>query len=120
MRQSFSNKTARYVRSHYGTTSATAVDILISVRHDPIMENQQYKIRRVTSRGTPSYQLGHYEMTGNAGKRRSVFKVSVHLGEHATPEEAVAAWSRDIDHLRSIGRENKAEKLSGKLDRLRG
>ncbi len=84
------------------------------------MERWNSKVRKVTSRGTPSYQLGHYEMQGEAGKRRSVFKVSVHLGEHATPKEAVAAWSRDIDHLRSIGRENKAEKLSGKLDRLRG
>jgi hypothetical protein len=48
----------------------------------------RYKVRRVVSRGTPSYQLGHYEMTGKPGARRSRFKVLVHLGEHETPEAA--------------------------------
>ena len=78
-----------------------------------------HKIRKVTSRGTPSYQLGHYEMTGSKGKRRSVFKVDVHLGEHATPEEAMEAWTKDVRRLRDIGRESKAEKLQDKLNRLR-
>ena len=83
------------------------------------MDRPEHKIRKVTSRGTPSYQLGHYEMSGEKGKRRSVFKVDVHLGEHATPEEALATWPREVDHLRQIGRESKAEKLRQKLDRLR-
>ncbi len=83
------------------------------------MERREHKIRRVTSRGTPSYQLGHYEMTGDAGKRRSVFKVIVHLGEHATPEEAVAAWSEEVGKLRGMGRHSKADKLERKLDELR-
>lgn len=82
------------------------------------MENLEYRIRKVTSRGTPSYQLGHYEMTGDTGKRRSVFKVDVHLGEHATPEDAVSAWSEEVGKLRSVGRENKADKLRAKLSRL--
>ncbi|MDP9456054.1 MAG: hypothetical protein M3Q60_09740 [Actinomycetota bacterium] len=82
------------------------------------MENPEYKIRRVTSRGTPSYQLGYYEMQGESGKRRSVFKVDVHLGEHETAESALAAWTGEIGHLRRIGRENKAEKLQGKLKKL--
>jgi hypothetical protein len=56
----------------------------------------RYKVRRVVSRGTPSYQLGHYEMTGKPGSRRSRFKVLVHLGEHATPEAALAAWREDV------------------------
>jgi hypothetical protein len=77
------------------------------------------KVRKVVSRGTPSYQLGHYEMQGEKGKRRSVFKVSVHLGEHATPEDAVAAWSEEIGKLRKLGRNNKADKLERKLDVLR-
>ncbi len=51
----------------------------------------RYKVRRVVSRGSPSYQIGHYEMTGEPGARRSVFKVLVHLGEHATPEAALKA-----------------------------
>ena len=77
------------------------------------------KVRKVVSRGTPSYQLGHYEMKGPSGNRRSVFKVDVHLGEHETVEAALSAWSDEIDHLRGIGRENKAEKLQTKLSKLR-
>jgi hypothetical protein len=57
-------------------------------------------------------------MSGDKGKRRSVFKVDVHLGEHPTAEDALAAWPQEVDHLRQIGRESKAEKLQDKLDRL--
>lgn len=71
------------------------------------------------SRGTPSYQLGHYEMQGSPGRRRSAFRVDVHLGEHASAEEALSAWPEEIRRLDEIGRENKAEKLRGKLERLR-
>ena len=71
------------------------------------------------SRGTPSYQLGHYEMQGEQGKRRSVFKVDAHLGEHATADDALHVWPREVDQLRRIGRENKADKLQHKLDKLR-
>jgi hypothetical protein len=60
------------------------------------MERRECKVRRVVSQGTPSYQNGHYEMTGEQGKRRSMFKVDVHLGEHATCEEALAAWPFEI------------------------
>ena len=83
------------------------------------MKKRQHKVRKVTSRGTPSYQLGHYEMQGPAGKRRSVFKVDAHLGEHETVEAALSAWSDEIDRLRGIGRENKAEKLEKNLAKLR-
>ncbi len=57
-------------------------------------------------------------MKGPSGKRRSVFKVDVHLGEHPAAEDALAAWPQEIDQLRQIGRESKAEKLQNKLDRL--
>jgi hypothetical protein len=73
----------------------------------------------VTSRGTPSFQLGHYEMQGKKGKCRSVFKVDVHLGEHRTPEAALASWPSKVEHLRFIGRENQAEKAEAKLSKLR-
>ena len=82
------------------------------------MERQNSKVRKVTSRGTPSYQLGHYEMQGEKGERRSVFKVDVHLGDHETAEDALAAWPDEIQHLRSVGRENQATKLEGKLTKL--
>ncbi len=83
------------------------------------MNEPAHRIRKSTSRGTPSYQLGHYEMTGEQGKRRSVFKVDVHLGEHPTADDALTAWSQEVDHLRRIGRESKADKLQDKLNRLR-
>ncbi len=57
-------------------------------------------------------------MQGPSGKRRSVFKVDVHLGEHATPEGALATWPQEVDHLLRIGRESKAEKLQRKLNTL--
>jgi hypothetical protein len=83
------------------------------------MNEPAHKIRKSTSRGTPSYQLGHYEMSGKQGKRRSAFKVDIHLGEHPIAEDALAAWPHQIDQLRQIGRESKAETLQAKLDRLR-
>ena len=71
------------------------------------------------SRGTPSYQLGHYEMIGDPGTRRSAFKVGVHLGEYASAEEALSEWPGEIRRLREIGRENAANKLEAKLGTLR-
>lgn len=83
------------------------------------MDKLRYRLRRVRTDGTTSYQLGHYEMQGEPGRRRSAFKVDVHLGEHASAEEALSAWPEEIRRLRKIGRENKADKLQSKLERLR-
>ncbi len=80
----------------------------------------RYKVRRVVSRGTPSYQLGHYEMTGKTGARRSVFKVLVHLGEHATPEAALEAWREDVERARSVGRDKTAARIEAKIRKLEG
>jgi hypothetical protein len=46
-------------------------------------------------------------------------EVLVHLGEHETPEVALAAWPSEIEHLWAIGRESQAEKLESKLAKLR-
>jgi len=80
----------------------------------------RYKVRRVVSRGTPSYQLGHYEMTGKPGARRSVFKVLVHLGEHETPEAALEAWREDVERARSVGRDKTAARIEAKIRKLEG
>jgi hypothetical protein len=80
----------------------------------------RYKVRRVVSRGSPSYQLGHYEMTGKPGSRRSVFKVLVHLGEHAKPEAALEAWREDVERARRVGREKKAARIEAKIRKLEG
>ena len=82
------------------------------------MNQPAYRIRQSISRGTPSYQLGHYEMSGEQGKRRSAFKVDVHLGEHATADEALTAWAEDVRQLQTT-RPRKADKLRAKMDRLR-
>jgi hypothetical protein len=57
-------------------------------------------------------------MSGEKGMRRSVFKVDVHLGEHQTPEQALAAWTEDIRRLQAMGRESKGERLQAKLELL--
>jgi hypothetical protein len=80
----------------------------------------RYKVRRVVSRGTPSYQLGHYQMTGKPGARRSVFRVLVHLGEHGTPEAALDAWREDVERARSVGRDKTAARIEEKIRKLEG
>jgi hypothetical protein len=80
----------------------------------------RYKVRRVVSRGSPSYQLGHYEMTGKQGARRSRFKVLVHLGEHATPEAALEAWREDVERARRVGRDKTAARIEAKIRKLEG
>jgi hypothetical protein len=50
------------------------------------------------------------------GKPRQ--KVLVHLGEYPTPEDALSAWPDAIDEHRRAGRDEQAEKLQDKLDRL--
>ena len=80
----------------------------------------RYKVRRVVSRGSPSYQLGHYEMTGKPGARRSVFKVLVHLGDHATPEAALEAWREVVERARRVGRDKTAARVEAKIRKLEG
>jgi hypothetical protein len=57
-------------------------------------------------------------MSGEQGKRRSVFKVDVHLGEHSTTGEALKAWTEDIRQLQTT-RPRKADKLRVKMEKLR-
>jgi hypothetical protein len=57
-------------------------------------------------------------MQGEPGKRRSVFKVDVHLGEHPTADEALTAWADEVERLQTT-QPRKATKLRAKMDRLR-
>ena len=43
----------------------------------------------------------------------------VHLGEHATADEALTAWADDVRQLQTT-RPRKAETLRAKMERLRG
>ena len=45
-------------------------------------------------------------------------EVLVHLGEHETPEAALAAWPEEIAEHRRTGTEEQAERLQEKLNRL--
>jgi hypothetical protein len=51
------------------------------------------------------------------GKPRT--EVLVHLGEYETPYVALATWPDEIAEHRRYGRDVQAEKLQGKLERLR-
>jgi hypothetical protein len=42
-----------------------------------------------------------------------------HLGTHEGPEDALAAWPSEAEHLRKIGREGQAAKLEANLRKLR-
>ena len=46
-------------------------------------------------------------------------EVLVHLGTHERPEDALAAWPQEVEHLRKIGREGQADKLEANLEKLR-
>jgi hypothetical protein len=85
------------------------IDLLLSVCYHTIMNAKtRYKVRRVVSRGTPSYQLGHYEMTGK------------HLGVYETPEAALEAWREDAARARSVGRDKTAARIEAKVRKLEG
>lgn len=97
-------------------------------RHSSAYRNQyansptrttESKIRLSISRGTSSYQPGHYEISGQQGKLLSIFKVDAHLGEHANAGEALETWPTEIARLREIRKINKADKLQDKIDTLR-
>ncbi len=46
-------------------------------------------------------------------------EVLVHLGTHERPEDALAAWPSEAEHLRKIGRHDQADKLEANLEKLR-
>lgn len=51
------------------------------------------------------------------GKPRQ--EVLVHLGEYPSPEVALAAWPSEIAEHRRYRRDEQAEKLQEKLEKLR-
>jgi hypothetical protein len=74
------------------------------------MDSRERKVHRVNSRELLAI-VRPLRDDGEPGQRRSVFKVVVHLGEHATREDALAAWPGEMNRLRQTGRESKADKL---------
>jgi hypothetical protein len=73
-------------------------------------------VRKVKSRGTgPYFQLVRSYREGGKVKQ----EVLIHLGEYPTPEAALDAWPTQVEHLRAIGRDDQADKLAAKLEKLR-
>jgi len=50
-----------------------------------------------------------------SGRRSS----STSARTHESPEDALAAWPSEVEHLRKIGREGQADKLEANLEKLR-
>jgi hypothetical protein len=72
-------------------------------------------VRRIHSRKHDYFQLVRsYREEGTVKK-----EVLVHLGDYPTPEDALDAWPSEIAEHRRYGRDEQAEKLQVKLDRLR-
>ena len=68
------------------------------------------------SRGRgPYFQLVRSYREGGTVKQ----EVLVHLGTHETPEDTLAAWPLEVEHLRKIGREDQADKLEKNLNKVR-
>ena len=73
-------------------------------------------VRKVKSRGTGPY----FQLVRSYRERGKVKQeVLVHLGEHPTPEAALAVWPAQVEHLRAIERNDQANKLEAKLEKLR-
>jgi hypothetical protein len=71
------------------------------------------RIKRID--GKEYYQL--VESRRVEGKPRQ--KVLMHLGQHATVDEALKRWPREVGSLRRAGNDDGADALKEKLDRLR-
>jgi hypothetical protein len=73
-------------------------------------------VRRVMSRGHgPYFQL--IRSYREEGKIKQ--EVLVHLERHETPEAALMTWPGEVEHLRRIGRNDQADKLEAKTNKLR-
>ena len=74
-------------------------------------------MRRTKSRGAgPYFQLVRSYRNESGEPRQEML---VHLGVHPTPEAALSAWPGEIEHLRCIGREEQAKRLTRNLEKLR-
>ena len=88
------------------------------------INNRYYKGTTIYIRavkiGREGQQYGtYYQAVRSYREKGKVKQEVIHLGEHQTADEALAAWPQEIKELVRIGRPRKAEKLQDKLGRLR-
>ncbi len=60
----------------------------------------------------------YYQAVRSYREAGKVKQEVVHLGEHATADEALTAWAEDVRQLQTT-RPRKAEKLQRKIERLK-
>jgi hypothetical protein len=60
----------------------------------------------------------YYQAVRSYREQGKVKQEVVHLGEHATADEALQSWTEDVRELQTT-RPRKAEKLQRKIERLR-
>ncbi|QIN82496.1 hypothetical protein GBA63_07445 [Rubrobacter tropicus] len=60
----------------------------------------------------------YYQAVRSYREAGKVKQEVVHLGEHATADEALTAWAYDVERLQAT-RPRKADKLRDKMERLR-
>ena len=60
----------------------------------------------------------YYQAVRSYREAGKVKQEVVHLGEHATADEALTAWAEDVRQLQKT-RPRKADKLRSKMERLR-
>lgn len=61
----------------------------------------------------------YYQVVENRrvdGKPRQ--RVLLHLGEHPTMHAALEAWPPEVERLREAGRDDRADRLAAKLEKL--
>ena len=75
-------------------------------------------IRRVNIKRDGEQYGTYYQAVRSYREGGKVKQDVIHLGEHATTDEALTAWADDVRQLQTT-RPRKAEKLRAKIDRLR-
>ena len=75
-------------------------------------------IRAVTIERDGEQYGTYYQAVQSYRDQGKVKQEVVHLGEHATADEALIAWQREIEELQTT-KPRKAEKLQRKMERLR-
>ena len=87
------------------------------------MKNKYYTgviiyIRAVNIQRDGEHYGTYYQAVRSYREQGKVKQEVIHLGEHRTADEALAAWPREVQEL-DRNRPKQAVKLRAKLDRLR-
>ena len=71
--------------------------------------------KKKAKQGNDYHQLVENRRVGGKVRQRMV----LHLGEHATVDDAIKRWPRKVSRLRGLGYGEAADELEGKLERLK-